>query len=508
MVVDDVVAVEEEEDEDEDVVEVIPLSERIQRRVEVRREVAFKVPHLGSGDAAWRTGPCARGDPVALGSRRPWEALAFGAGSGSSCHGTADAERPSWSLLPASRRDSTEQPSRSLLSGASPETSPPPKKSKYSQRDREAPCQVAWQRRKEREARRRQQEQEKERKRVFDTMLKAQRPGDCQKYLTAVLDPALFQSECGEQILGALQATNYSCLVENQTVPCSITWRRKIVSSQMEEEDERAEDPNVLAVLHLEELLSMVHNSVQEAQGCAEGQETLQSYVARAMEKMPGKTLALAVVGAQNCFRSFLFPSKTTLGQAAVNGNQEEGQRKGRKRKAEDSGPVVTRMDVEEALLDVQLRKQIQVRFFETWGEFGAYTTVFTKAVAEAPFQREQEKTGLPFSLEKERCRGVKAAPSQKGLLEAWKRQIQQFNRVSLETTEAIVSVYPSPQLLYRAYSRCSSEQEKENMLANIPVCRGNGVTATSRWIGPELSCRIYLQMTAPSPGLSLYFTG
>lgn len=38
--------------------------------------------------------------------------------------------------------------------------------------------------------------------------------------------------------------------------------------------------------------------------------------------------------------------------------------------------------------------------------------------------------------------------PSGKGLLEVWKRQIQQFNRVSLKMAEAIVSAYPSPQLL------------------------------------------------------------
>lgn len=37
---------------------------------------------------------------------------------------------------------------------------------------------------------------------------------------------------------------------------------------------------------------------------------------------------------------------------------------------------------------------------------------------------------------------------SGKGLFEVWKRQIQQFNRVSLEMAEAIASAYPSPQLL------------------------------------------------------------
>ncbi|NXJ74776.1 EME1 endonuclease, partial [Trogon melanurus] len=155
-------------------------------------------------------------------------------------------------------------------------------------------------------------------------------------------------------------------------------------------------------------------------------------------------------------------------------------------------------------LVDLQLSKEVQVSFFESWEELGEYVTMFTKAVAEAPFKRAQENTGFSFYLEKEWCGGVKVDSSGKGLLEVWKRQIQQFNRVSREMAEAIVSAYPSPQLLIQAYSRCSSEQERENMLANIPVHRGDGVTATSRRVGPELSRRIYLQMTSHDPDLCL----
>lgn len=51
--------------------------------------------------------------------------------------------------------------------------------------------------------------------------------------------------------------------------------------------------------------------SLQGAQGCTEGQkDTLQSYVARVMGKMPGKILALQVVGVENYFRLNIFPSK------------------------------------------------------------------------------------------------------------------------------------------------------------------------------------------------------
>ncbi|KFM07823.1 Crossover junction endonuclease EME1, partial [Aptenodytes forsteri] len=485
-------------------VEVVPLPERIKRRVEARREAAFGPPQPGGGDAAGGAGLCASADLRAPGGGGPQEALvSSGEVSRGSQNGTRGVERPSLCPLPASRSDSADQPNRLPVSGASPETPPPPKKPKCSQKEREAICQAAWQRRKEREAQRRQQEEEKERKRALAKMLKAQRPGECQKYITVVLDPVLLQVEGGGQILRALQAANYSCVVESQAVPCSITWRRKTVSSQIAEGDEWTEEPNVLVLLRLEEFLSM------EARGCTEGQkETLQSYIAHVMEKMPGKILALAVAEVEDYFRCLRVQSKKRLRQAAVNGNQEEEQGKRRKKEVKDSGLEITRMDVEEALVDLQLCKQVQVSFFESWEELGEFATMFTKAVAEAPFKREREKTGFSFYLEKGWCRGVKVDHSGKGLLEVWKRQIQQFNRVSLEMAEAVVSAYPSPQLLNQAYSRCSSEQERENMLANILVRRGDGVTATSRRIGPELSRRIYLQMTSHDPDLYLDFTG
>ncbi|XP_067164590.1 crossover junction endonuclease EME1 [Apteryx mantelli] len=507
-------------------VEIVPLSERLKGKLHdsglcKTSVVPFEAPQPGSGDAASRaggTGLCQSTDQLAPDSRgqslpKSSEVPRALAPSGEvSCSSQNDdvcsSGRPPLCPLPDCSSDSAARSSRFLGKEASLETSPPPKKSKYSQKERETVSQAAWQRRKEREARKRQQEQEKERKKALANMLKAQRPGECQKYITVVLDPVLLQVEGGGQVLSALQSGNYSCVIESQTVPCSITWRRRAVSSQIEEESGWTEEPNVLVLLRLEEFLSMVHNYKQEVQGCTEGQkETLQSFVARVIEKMPGKILALAVVEVENYFRSLRAQSKKRLQQAVVNGDQAEEQGKRRKKKAKDSGPDVSRLDVEDALVDLQLQTQVQVRLAESWEELGEFVSMFTKAVAEAPYKREREKTGFSFYLENEWCRGVKVDPSGKGLLEVWKRQIQQFNRVSLEMAEAIVSAYPSPQLLDQAYCKCSSEEERENMLANILVRRGDGVTATSRRIGPELSRRVYLQMTSHDPDLCLDFT-
>ncbi|XP_030276975.1 crossover junction endonuclease EME1-like [Sparus aurata] len=54
-----------------------------------------------------------------------------------------------------------------------------------------------------------------------------------------------------------------------------------------------------------------------------------------------------------------------------------------------------------------------------------------TKAVAEAPFKRERENMGFSFYLESESAGGQRVDKAGKGLLQVWKRQIQQLNRVS-----------------------------------------------------------------------------
>ncbi|XP_042303846.1 crossover junction endonuclease EME1 isoform X2 [Sceloporus undulatus] len=161
-----------------------------------------------------------------------------------------------------------------------------------------------------------------------------------------------------------------------------------------------------------------------------------------------------------------------------------------------------------QALVGLQLHTSVQVQILESWKEFADFASMFTKAVAEAPFKRERDNTGFSFCLEGDWISGSKVDRSGKGLLQVWKRQIQQFNRVGLEVANAIVAQYPSPMLLMEAYHQCSSEQERYNLLRETPVRRGDGVTATTRRVGPDLSKRIYLQMTSHNPDLSLDITG
>ncbi|XP_053158629.1 crossover junction endonuclease EME1 isoform X2 [Hemicordylus capensis] len=376
-------------------------------------------------------------------------------------------------------------------------------KKKRSQEEIDKARQAALKRRKDQETRKMLQEQERERKKALANQQKAQKPGECLKYIQVVLDPGLLQVDGGGQVLTTLQSMECSCVIESHVVPHSITWRRKTGLTQAEE-DNWVEEPNILVLLLLEEFISMIHNYKQVSEEVPA--ETLQSFVANIMKISPGKTLALVVIELEKYFSSHKHKSQKKPQQSG-SGALEQGKQRNRRGKGH-SPPALSRVDVEEALVALQLHTGIQVRVLESWKEFGDFASMFTKAVAEAPFKRARDKTSFSFCLEGDWSGGMKVDRSGKGLLQVWKRQIQQLNRVSLEMANAIVAKYPSPLLLVKAYGTCSTEQERQNLLAEIPVRRGDGVTATTRRVGPELSKRIYLQMTSSNPDLSLDVTG
>lgn len=170
------------EEMDEEAMDVVPLHERVEMSVGAEPE-PFS---LDAGDTREAYGLCGSGDLMAPGSEELREVLApSGEGVCDSENDTRSAERSSLCSLPVD----SDRPGSPPVSKERPETSLPLKKRQYSQKEREAICQNAWQRRKEQEAKRREQEEEKERKRAVAKMLKAQRPGECQKYITVVLDP-------------------------------------------------------------------------------------------------------------------------------------------------------------------------------------------------------------------------------------------------------------------------------------------------------------------------------
>ncbi|XP_038613190.1 crossover junction endonuclease EME1 [Tachyglossus aculeatus] len=477
---------EEEEVEEE----LIPLAERVKGKVWGRGTSPRPLPEAQRQTPQSSLGSQTRGAPQTSGSRDT------SAGTEGQCHPQApafpsrvsspgsedDAEGPTGHLagrpsaFPAERG-----PSSSLEMGSACPSLP--------KRVKRGPD-VAGRAR----LKRQEEAQERERRKALAQSLKAQRPEECLKHIAVLLDPALLQLEGGGQILSALQSMECACEIEGQAIPCSMAWKRRAALGQVAEGG-WTEEPGVLVVLPAEEFMLLVHSPEQS--GHREGKGSLQSFVADAMVRTPGKVLSLAVVGVEKLCRRQPGPRSRAPTQA---------RRRPRGAREDPSAPSLSRVAVEEALVELQLQAQgqVQVRLLESWQELADYACMFTKAVAEAPYKRLRDCTGFSFYLESTWAGGVKVDRAGTGLGQVWRRQLQQLNRVSLDMASAIVAAYPSPRLLLQAYSNCSSTQERQQLLAGIQVRRGVGVTATARCLGPELSRRVYLQMTSLHPDLSL----
>ncbi|XP_054913596.1 crossover junction endonuclease EME1 isoform X2 [Poeciliopsis prolifica] len=364
----------------------------------------------------------------------------------------------------------------------------------------------------DREALKQEQERQKAERRALAEAAKALRPEECIKHMVVAVDPALLQLEGGGTLLASVQALGCSCAIEKQPVPRSVTWARQAPSAQVHKttpslnDASRAPEPHVVMQMTVEDFVTLIHNYIREERHSGSAcSPTLTSWVQEQQRRHPDKRLSLAVIGLESYFRARKSQSQKRL-RAAVAGEEAGGGKEKKKQRNSQAEklPEVSRVEVEEAAVHLQLHTGVSVHFFSTWKEFSDHITMTTRAVAEAPFKRAREQTGFSFYLESEWAGGQRVDKAGKGLLEAWKRQIQQFNRVSSDVAAAILAAYPSPQLLKKAYSQCRTENEKLSLLSDLLIRRGEGVTSTTRRVGPELSKRLFLLMHSRDPEQNL----
>ncbi|KAF3704780.1 Crossover junction endonuclease EME1 [Channa argus] len=357
----------------------------------------------------------------------------------------------------------------------------------------------------DKEALRQEQERQKAERKALAEASKALRPDECIKHMVVAVDPALLQLEGGGTLLASLQALGCSCAIEKQPIPRSVSWMRRVVCVQPED---RVCVPEAYVVMQMtvDDFITLIHSYIQEERnGKSDSGPTLTSWVQEQRSRNPGKVLSLVVTDLEKYFRSQKSQSQKKFREAVMREEKEGGKAKKRKKNGgAQLLPEVSRVEVEEALVHLQLHTGVSVRLLSTWKDFSDHITMTTKAVAEAPFKRERDKTGFSFYLESEWAGGQRSDKAGKGLLQVWKRQIQQLNRVSPDMASAILAAYPSPQLLKKAYTLCKTDQERTSLLSDLLIRRGEGVTSTTRRVGPELSKRLFIMMNSCDPEQTL----
>uniref|UniRef100_A0A3Q3VRC7 ERCC4 domain-containing protein n=1 Tax=Mola mola TaxID=94237 RepID=A0A3Q3VRC7_MOLML len=368
------------------------------------------------------------------------------------------------------------------------------KPAKCTEEDIQASRQEALKRRQARE-----RQQKAERKALAEAA-KALRPEECMKHMVVAVDPGLLQLEGGGTLLAAVQAQGCSCTIEKQPFPRSVTWMRRAPGP---DDGVFAPEAHVVMQMTVDDIVTLIYSYVQVGErhdryGCG---PTLTSWVQEQQRRIPGKTLSLVIINMEKYFRSQKSQSQKRFLEAVAGVEQDGGKVK---KKRNNGGiqvlPDVSRVEVEEAVVHLQLHTSVSVHFLSTWKDFSDHIIMTTKAVAEAPFKREREKSSFSFYLESDWAGGQRVDKTGKGLLQVWKRQIQQLNRVSPDIASAILAAYPSPQLLKKAYNQCQNYGEKISLLSDLLIRRGEGITSTVRRVGPELSKRLFLIMDSCDP--------
>ncbi|XP_034286137.1 probable crossover junction endonuclease EME2 isoform X1 [Pantherophis guttatus] len=336
---------------------------------------------------------------------------------------------------------------------------------------------------------------EKERRKEEAAALKFLRPDQCMKQMIVCVDSGLLEHSGSDILLEVLDTLDCKYQIEHQVIPHSITWKRKVFSSMSGSDgcqEETAVEREVLLVMQPSYFLRQLSSSMQNAS--PDGQQSVPDLIHLCpfhnLEEPSAISYSVVVIGLDTYQWYHQLPQEEPVA--------------GLENETSQFGPEqsMTRHEIEEALVVLQLQGNINVLFLETWQELAQHVSAVTRAIAQRPYKKHQEKQPFSFCAKGKWASGVHIGKDGKGLQETWLKQIQQLNRVSPAMATAIAQAYPSPSLLLRAYQECKTEAERRLLLSNLQVRTED--SKTERRIGPDLSRRVYLFMVSTNPELVL----
>ncbi|KAH8036642.1 hypothetical protein HPB51_002696 [Rhipicephalus microplus] len=335
----------------------------------------------------------------------------------------------------------------------------------------------------EREARRVAKELEKQRKAMAIEIGRASKPGHCMKYVTVVLDSRLMDDEASLQLMcETLEQAEIRAEIQTLPVERAVCWKRTALS--LNEDDcvlsrDQVEERDVMVVLPWDQFLHLVASQRQDSS--VRTQTSLSEHMMSINEVYPNRQLTYVVYGLEKYFKQQKSRANAEY-RALVLGSQPAVRR--RKPGVYDGVPL-SRKDIQETLVPLQLDSGITVATKESIEELTEYLAMFTRALAERPHREAKQSRPLqhlaPGSLSKH-----------DSLRRTWQAQLEQFASVSRDVAEAIVCEYPAPKLLLQAYQECKERAKGETLLADIQVRRGAGALQSTRRVGPVISGRIY----------------
>lgn len=272
--------------------------------------------------------------------------------------------------------------------------------------------------------------------------------------LSAKIDPSCISSELlGSDIEQALNTLEMKYVLEQQTIPAIITFRRAVAptlkassSRELRITDKNHLEPHVIYFISGASLVNFINS------------KSLVAHIETIKESYPGWRLYLLICGLRgHC--------KTNRG-------------------------CVNRSQTESTLTELQLTLQVSHRLLESKEEVAATIGQFFKSIAEEPLKKQKtekfERETFYLGNDSRDC--VKILNEKIGLSRLWQQQLIKLPMVTLEIAEAITAAYPMPSQLFSALKTAT---DPDRLLEDLPIRRSGHASAACRRIGPELSRKV-----------------
>lgn len=300
---------------------------------------------------------------------------------------------------------------------------------------------------------------------------------------------------------------------ESSAFKHTITWMRE--TPDADEEMRNVPENQVLVLLDLEEIVNMVcqylktlrvghqapefvsldsDDSDVELYANEEYRDDFVEFSKKVSSVYPSSNITIMLTGMATYFRRIKNREQQEF-RDAIRGTQS------RKRKSIGL-PIIREKDLLDALvyLDMKSSQIMPVGFnvrtvrIDKPDDIVVFIGSFSKSVAEAPYKKQQKQLRtMAWYAENDSKYAVDIKDIPQDIERLWKKQLEQFPKVSREVAEAIAKVYPNPCSLLQAYLM-TPQSGRAALLEDIKVGRNN------RRVGREISRKIGTFFNSDNP--------
>jgi len=290
--------------------------------------------------------------------------------------------------------------------------------------------------REERSRRQQALAREKILKAIEKKTLKNMKPSECIKFMEVYLDRGIDSIASQEEIESALQNADIKFNVTTEKIPNSITWRRNV------EEDYIGEDNDICTRrnIQMEKYAIVIWSNYKAVKHVAEG--TFCTSVSDCKTLIPNYNMTLVICGMEEYF-TYRKKQKSdrNLGSKESRYNSKGNQQF-------DMLPIISRQQLEMCLTEIQIVVKCSSRLIENSQDLALMICQYTKSISEIPYKlqkRGNQESKFDWYVMGDNKNTVRVDKDGNGLKRLWQQQLCQFNLSSLEVSEAICTVYPSP---------------------------------------------------------------